>query len=299
MSARIETADCLEPKIKAIAPWFGGKRTLAPRIVAELGPHSAYWEPFCGSMAVLFAKPKCRLETVNDLHGDLINLARVVRDSALSQQLYARARLVFCADDELKSCDLVIRNATAGDEPSVERALAYLVVCWQGRNGECGLSSSERAKTLCIRWSNNGGAPATRWHGAVRSIGAWHRRLCTVTITRRCGIEMLGKIADESDGAIYVDSPYLKKSDTYMHDFTWAQHVDMAAKLQRFKKARVVVSYYDDPRLSELYPGWTKAFLDVQKHSANQNKGGKKGTTKAPEVLLINGSSYTATRQLF
>jgi DNA adenine methylase len=38
--------------IKAIAPWFGGKRTLAPRITAELGAHRAYWEPFCGSMAV-------------------------------------------------------------------------------------------------------------------------------------------------------------------------------------------------------------------------------------------------------
>ena len=38
-------------QIKALAPWFGGKRTLAPRIVAELGPHRAYWEPFCGSLA--------------------------------------------------------------------------------------------------------------------------------------------------------------------------------------------------------------------------------------------------------
>lgn len=45
------------PIITAIAPWFGSKRTLAPRIVAELGSHRAYWEPFCGSMAVLLAKP--------------------------------------------------------------------------------------------------------------------------------------------------------------------------------------------------------------------------------------------------
>lgn len=38
-----------EPKITAIAPWFGSKRTLAPRIVAELGKHTSYFEPFCGS----------------------------------------------------------------------------------------------------------------------------------------------------------------------------------------------------------------------------------------------------------
>ena len=63
------------PKIGAIAPWFGSKRSMAPIIVSELGPHSAYWEPFCGSMAVLMAKPPCIMETVNDLHADLINLA--------------------------------------------------------------------------------------------------------------------------------------------------------------------------------------------------------------------------------
>ena len=39
-------------KIKAIAPWFGGKRTMAPDIVEQLGPHTQYFEPFCGSMDV-------------------------------------------------------------------------------------------------------------------------------------------------------------------------------------------------------------------------------------------------------
>jgi len=49
-------------KIKAIAPWFGGKRTMASTIIQELGPHSQYFEPFCGSMAVLFAKPPAQKE---------------------------------------------------------------------------------------------------------------------------------------------------------------------------------------------------------------------------------------------
>jgi len=43
--------------ITALAPWFGSKRNLAPEIVRELRRHSCYWEPFCGSMAVLLAKP--------------------------------------------------------------------------------------------------------------------------------------------------------------------------------------------------------------------------------------------------
>ena len=37
-------------KVKAVAPWFGGKRTMAPRIVEEIGKHRAYW----GLSPVLF-----------------------------------------------------------------------------------------------------------------------------------------------------------------------------------------------------------------------------------------------------
>jgi hypothetical protein len=60
--SRVEAADRREAEmvndmpIKALAPWFGGKRNLAPLIVAELGEHRCYWEPFCGSMAGL---PSC------------------------------------------------------------------------------------------------------------------------------------------------------------------------------------------------------------------------------------------------
>jgi len=51
-------------KIGALAPWFGGKRSMAADIVRELGPHTQYFEPFCGSMAVLMAKPPAQKETV-------------------------------------------------------------------------------------------------------------------------------------------------------------------------------------------------------------------------------------------
>ena len=66
------------PAITALAPWFGGKRTLAPVIVEELGGHRAYFEPFCGGCSVLWGKPVSSHETINDLHGDLINLAMVL-----------------------------------------------------------------------------------------------------------------------------------------------------------------------------------------------------------------------------
>ena len=121
-----------------------------------------------------------------------------------------------------------------------------------------------------------------------------------VTVLCRDGLELIGKIADEAGTAIYIDPPYLTKGAKYVHDFKDHDHIALAGLLGRFHKARVVVSYYDDPRLDELYPalrslgggGWTKIKCYRHKALSTQNKRG--GTADiAPEVLLINGPSYT------
>ncbi len=62
--------------------YYGGKVRLAPRIAAMLPEHTQYVEPFAGSLAVLLAKSPVRLETVNDLDGDLMLFWRVLRDRA-------------------------------------------------------------------------------------------------------------------------------------------------------------------------------------------------------------------------
>src|SRR5690606_7708278 len=60
--------------------YFGGKQKLAATIAGLLPEHTHYVEPFAGSLAVLLAKTPTRLETVNDLDGDLILFWRVLRD---------------------------------------------------------------------------------------------------------------------------------------------------------------------------------------------------------------------------
>jgi len=284
-------------KIGALAPWFGSKRTLAPAIIKELGPHKSYWEPCCGSMAVLLAKPPSRMETVNDLHGDVINLARVCADSLLGPQLYRRARRLWCSDELLAEYDAAVRDGDyEGDGPNLERALAFFVSSWMGRNGECGLVKGERGRYLSVRWTANGGDPATRYGSAVDSLRAWRQRMRGVTILRRDMFEVLDKIADDAGAAIYVDPPYLTKSDRYLYDFGEGfmgedDHARLAKSLARFTRARVVVSYYAHPRLQQLYPGWTVREFTMAKKLAAQ-KGRTGSDAKAPEVLLINGESY-------
>lgn len=110
----------MEAEITALAPWFGGKRNLAAAIVEEFGQHSAYWEPFCGSCAILFEKQRCSMETVNDLHGGLVNLARCVQDDRASVDLFRKLYRIACSEQlflDAASRYRALGNVPPGSKP--------------------------------------------------------------------------------------------------------------------------------------------------------------------------------------
>ena len=277
-------------KIKAIAPWFGGKRTLAPEIIAEFGPHRAYWEPFCGSMAVLMDKEPATMETVCDLHGDLINLANVIKCPINGPKFYRRLRRTWMHEGIYDDARAELSKNTP--DP-VDRAEAYFISSWLGRNGTAGLPDNRVGRAFCVRYTKNGGHGATRFLGVVDSIPAFRRRLRQVTILNRDAFDVIERIEDADGVVVYVDPPYLRKSRNYAHDLSGDDHERLAVELRRFKKTRVVVSYYDDPQLESLYPGWTKRIFNVNKATANQAKRGT-SDARAIEVLLINGPSLVS-----
>lgn len=305
-------------KITALLPYFGSKRTLAPRIVAELGHHSSYWEPCAGSMAVLLAKPVVSQETVNDLHGGVVCLARVLADELLAVQLYRRLKQTLCCEALFEDSVAFIkaakkpiwwmRDSSCGEKPGHRRADAnmleyayhFFVASWIGRNGVAGTQSYNQG--FCVRYTSNGGIQGTRFVSAVDSIPDWHERLREVTILTRDAFEVIPRIEDSRGTVLYVDPPYIVKGATYIHDFEPADHARLAGLLCRFENARVVVSYYEHPSLAELYPGWTKVECTVTKSLVNQGMRGKAGRgekVQAPEVLLLNGPSLAEPAGLF
>lgn len=284
------------PTITAIAPWFGSKRTLAPRIVAELGPHVAYWEPFCGSLAVLMVKDCTASETVNDLHGELINLARVLGSEPHALDLYGRLARFVLHEDLFHAAAAHYRARgyqPAPEVPDVDRACEMMICSWFGRNGVAGTSSYNQG--FSVRYTKNGGHSATRWRNCIESIPAWHARLRGVTILNRDAFALLEKIDDQAGTVLYVDPPYVAKGASYVYDFAPDDHQRLATALARFRQARVVVSYYDHPVVRRLYDGWTFVECPVTKALANQGARVRHAKPEqAPELLVINGPSYTA-----
>lgn len=313
--------DNLSAKIKAIAPWFGGKRTLAPAIVAELGKHTQYLEPFCGSMAVLFAKEPSQKETVSDLHGDLINLARVLQDPPAAEVLYARLQSTLFSEDLLERAKYELDESTAmpdrGITPTMcERAYWYFLASWMGRNGTAGTARVDYQ--IAVRWTKNGGSPTVRWRNAVESIPWWHHRLLNVVILRRDAFKIIDRFEDVPQTAIYVDAPYHEvtrsagavkngRGGKYLYEFNHHSpmfgndHERLAGILRGYRKARIVVSYYDCQEIRKLYDGWTfvehtrRRHLPMMANSFSRTTDEGRGAKydDAPEILIINGPSYS------
>jgi DNA adenine methylase len=294
-----------EEPANALAPWFGCKRSLAALVVPELRDPRSYWEPFCGSMAILLSKKPSICETVNDLHDDLVNLARCIQNEDTAVELYGRvARTIPCQKlffESLEACRETEKlKLPAPAVPDVDRAVRYFTASWTGMNGVAGTRSSN--SNFCMRFTSDGGSPGRRFKRAVESIPWWHDRLREVMVLNADGFELIARIEDAARTTIYCDPPYLKKSTAYRHDFTikpnpegaspeerkYGDHGKLAVALRRFKKTRVVLSYYDHPVLHELYPvkHWRWVKIEVTKSLGIATKDGTR--SKDTEVLLIN-----------
>lgn len=81
---------------RTVLKYPGSKWRLADWIVSLMPPHKSYLEPFFGSGAVFFKKTPSRIETINDLDGEIVNLFRVIRER--SEEL-ERAVVIGRTDD--------------------------------------------------------------------------------------------------------------------------------------------------------------------------------------------------------
>lgn len=68
------------PHTKTLFPWPGGKTRLLRHLLPLLSenPHTCYVEAFAGGAALLFAREPAKVEVLNDNHGELVRLYRVV-----------------------------------------------------------------------------------------------------------------------------------------------------------------------------------------------------------------------------
>lgn len=231
--------------------YFGGKTTLADRIVDLLPPHEHYVEPFAGGLSVLLAKRPSVMETVNDLDGRLMTFWRVLRDRL--DELERLCALTPHSRGEYLSC-LDVDADPLDDE--LETARRVWVRLSQGRGGtqrRTGWRNYQAPRRSSI------GMPGYL-EAYVGRMAPVAERLARVSLECRPALEILEAYGRVPDGVVvYVDPPYLgttRSGRNYLVEMSSeAEHLELLAALNA-ARAHVLLSGYDSPLYAEHLEAW-------------------------------------------
>ena len=261
-------------------PYYGGKQTVAQRIVALMPPHLHYVEPYAGSLAVLLAKTPARMETVNDLDGNLMAFWRTLRDHP--DDLARACQLTPHSRAEYAACREALRGNTEADD--LERARRAWVCLTQGRGGT--LRKPTGWRHFVTPRGSSIGMPGYL-DGYVERMTDAAERLHDVSLESMPALDLIVKYGGDSEALLYVDPPYVGSTrsgeDQYLHEMRDdASHRELSEALHA-ARAVVILSGYGSALYDDLYAGWSQ----VQIQTSSGNGSGDRGTART-EVLWSN-----------
>lgn len=236
--------------MKTVLKYPGAKNRIADWICSYIPRHDVYLEPYAGSLAVLFNKVPCHIETVNDLNGEVVNFFRILRDRPEELQ-----RLIDLTPYSRAEYDQAYQET----EDAVERARRFCVRCWMGfgcaNRYHNGFKSGQQT---------NSPNSARAWAELPKVMMQAAARLKGVQIENLPALELVSRY-DTPDVFIYADPPYLpdtRKSHLYKHEMSYEDHVELLDALKKHP-GPVMISGYDNDLYNSVLSEWRKAYKDT------------------------------------
>lgn len=236
--------------MNAVIKYPGAKWSIARWIISHFPEHHSYLEPFFGSGAVLFTKPRSNIETVNDLDGDVINLFSWIKNDPerLAREIYwtPYARATYNEEWE--------RQHTETD--GFKRAVYFYVRMMMGHGFR---TTGEK-----VGWKNDvqgreRAYAAHYWKLTPEVIFEAAERLRGVQIEQMPAVELIQRF-NFPNVLIYADPPYVlstRRGKQYAKEMTDEDHVELLAVLKDHT-GPVLLSGYDSPLYNEMLQGWNQ-----------------------------------------
>lgn len=256
------------PEINAspLVPWVGGKRRLAQHILPLFPEHTCYVEPFCGAAALFFMKQPAKVEVLNDVHGELVRLYRVVQNHL---EEFIRQFKWALASREMYAWLQSTPPATLTD---IQRAARFFYLQKLGFGGKVdgqtfGVATSAKSRLNLLRLEEE--------------LSLAHLRLHQVTIEHMDWAACVQRY-DRPHTLFYMDPPYYG-TEGYGVDFGLEQY-DRMAELLRTMKGKALVSVNDIPAMRQAFKG-----LAMQRLSISYTVGASgRGREAKGELLITN-----------
>ena len=239
-------------KKRPVLKYPGSKWRMADWIISLMPPHKSYLEPFFGSGAVFFNKRPSRIETINDLDGEIVNLFRCVRE--WPEELACAVALTPYSREEYERA--WSRFKAGGKACGIEDARLTLVRYWQSH----GSTSVYKGGWKNDRAGREYAYDVRYW----RNLPGWvldaAERLKDAQIEQAPAVELIGRFK-HPDVLIYADPPYVvstRKGKQYVVDMVEdRQHIELLEALKGHP-GPVILSGYDNELYDLHLQGWVK-----------------------------------------
>lgn len=251
--------------VQPIIPWIGGKRRLADRIFPLFPKHSCYVEPFAGGAALFFLRPQpAKVEVLNDLNGELINLYRVVQNHL--EEFVRQFKWALSLRQVFKWLQLT-RPETLTD---IQRAARFYYLQQSAFGGHVhgqtfGIATTKPPKLNLLRLEE--------------TLSAAHLRLSRVYLEHLRWQDCVQRY-DRAHTLFYMDPPYWQTAG-YGVGFNFEEYEEMARLLGQLK-GKAILSLNDHPDIRRCFGDYRMESTDI-----SYTVGGGKGS-KARELLIFN-----------
>lgn len=246
-------------KALPLISWPGGKTRHLKRLLPHIPEGAGYVEAFAGGCALLLAKPKSRMEVVNDVNGDLINVYRVAANhpDELARKLREMPPASRAYIDQARQ---LLR--TVGCLTDIQRAALFLHL---NKTSFAGSGTS----LAIARAPSSAAFMGTQ--ALIQRVRQFHERFNSVVIENVDYARLL-KLYDHPDNFMFLDPPY-GVSDVRNYDGWGEEQLTQfraeVAKLQ----CRWIVTLDDSPFNRDLFKDCDVDFITTRNGSGNQAKG--------------------------
>ncbi|MFS0849626.1 DNA adenine methylase [Novosphingobium panipatense] len=242
LSSPIPAFQAVDP-VRPLAPYIGGKRQLARRLVALINSieHRTYAEVFVGMGGVFLRRDqKPPAEVINDWSEDVATFFRVVQHHYLAFLDMLRWQITSRAGFEKL---LALEPSSLTDLQRSARFLYLQRLAFGGR---------VRGKTFGVSAENPARFDVTKLGPMIEAV---HERLAGVTIERLPWSNFIARY-DRPGTLFYLDPPYYGSEDDYGRDMFGRDEFELMAEQLRALRGRFVLSLNDHPDVRRIFAGF-------------------------------------------
>lgn len=259
--------------------WIGGKKKVAKQLVSIFPKHDIYIEPFMGSAAIFFTKKKAKINIINDIDNNLVNLFEVVKgDKQEFNNFMFILFNIIKSEQWLKDNIKLMETKEWTSLPNYTRAAIYFAINIYSFNNDLEI------KRMAV---NKSDIKKQTFQQLIRC----RKKLEGTIIYNKSYREIVNKFCKKENVLFFFDPPYVVADDGSYYKFVFNELDHRILKEYCDKIHRnnnyFVITYDNVSFIRELYKDYN---IFEMEYTYTSMKGNNK---KVIEIVITNYNKYS------